>query len=158
MRDMVGSFYIERLPYIDEHSTCVGAPPERTWAALIAVGAGMRGPAGPLGWLMRLEPALASGDWSRGVEAGATLPGFVVEQACPPSRLALVGRHRFSRYALVFELENRGPDGTRVRARSWGAFLGLHGRAYRALVIGSGAHRLVVRRLLRRIEERACSA
>jgi hypothetical protein len=149
---------MERVPYIDEHSTCVGATPERVWAALLAVGGAMRGPAGPLGWLMGLQPALASGDWSGGVEAGATLPGFVVEQACPPSRLALSGRHRFSRYALVFELEDRGPDGTRIRARSFGAFPGVHGRSYRALVVGSGAHRMVVRRLLRRIERRACSA
>ena len=94
---------MERLPYIDEHSTCVGATPERTWAALVAVGAAMRVPTRPLGWLMRVQPALASGDWSRGVEAGAT-------------------------------------------------------RSFRALVIGSGAHRVVVRRLLRRIEGLACSA
>ena len=149
---------MERLPYIDEHATCVGATPERTWAALLEIGGAMRGPIGPLGWLMGLQPALASGDWPVEVEAGATLPGFVVEEARPPSRLALRGRHRFSRYALVFELEDRGPDGTRVRARSWGAFPGVHGRAYRALVVGSGAHRMVVRRLLRGIEERACSA
>ena len=155
---MVQSSYMERLPYIDEHSTYVGATPERTWAALIAVGATMRGPTGPLGWLMALQPALASGDWNPGVEAGATLPGFQVEQACPPSRLALAGRHRFSRYALVFELEDIGPDGTRVRARSWGVFPGVHGRSFRALVIGTGAHRVVVRRLLRGIEGRACSA
>ena len=149
---------MECLPYIDEHSTCVGATPERAWAALVAVGSTMRGPAGPLGWLMGLQPALASGDWSGGAEAGATLPGFQVEQACPPSRLALAGRHRFSRYALVFELEDMGADGTRVRARSWGVFPGVHGRSFRALVIGTGAHRVVVRRLLRRIEGRACPA
>ena len=148
---------MERLPYIDEHSTYVGATPERTWAAMIAVGAAMRGPTRPLGWLMCLQPALASGDWSRGVEAGATLPGFVVEEACPPKRLALAGRHRFSRYALVFELEDIGPEGTRVRARSWGVFPGVHGRSFRVLVIGTGAHRVAVRRLLRRIEGRACS-
>lgn len=155
---MVQSFYMERLPYIDEHATCVGATPERTWAALVAVGAAMRGPTGPLGWLMGLQPTVASGDWSREVDAGATLPGFQVEQACPPSRLALAGRHRFSRYALAFELEDMGPEGTRVRARSWGVFPGVHGRSFRALVIGSGAHRVVVRRLLRRIEGQACSA
>jgi hypothetical protein len=149
---------MERLPYIDEHSTCIGATPERTWTALMAVGREIGGPAGRLGWLLGLQPALASGDWSVGAEAGATLPGFVVEHACPPSRLALRGRHRFSRYALVFELEDRGPDGTRVRAQSWAAFPGVHGRSYRALVVGSGAHRVVVRRLLRRIEARACSA
>ena len=92
------------------------------------------------------------------MEAGATLPGFQVEQACPPSRLALAGRHRFSRYALVFELEDTSPEGTRVRARSWGVFPGVRGRSFRALVIGTGAHRVVVRRLLRRIEGRACPA
>jgi hypothetical protein len=146
---------MERLPYIDEHSTCVGATPGVTWAALMAVGGTMRGPAGPLGWLMRLQPALASGDWS---EAGATLPGFQVVQAYPPSRVALAGRHRFWRYALVFELEDIGAEGTRVRARSWGCFPGVHGRSFRARVIGSGAHRVVVRRLLRHIEGRACSA
>jgi len=149
---------MERLPYIDEHSTCVGATREQTWVALMALGGAMRGAPGPLGWLMGLQPALVSGDWSGGVDAGATLPGFVVEQACPPSRLALSGRHRFSRYALVFELEAMGPDGTQVRARSYGAFPGVHGRSYRTLVVGSGAHRMVVRRLLRRIEGRACSA
>jgi hypothetical protein len=124
----------------------------------MAVGGAMRGPAGALGWLMRLQPALVSGDWSGGVEAGATLPGFVGEQACPPSRLALSGRHRISRYALVFELEDRGPDDTRARSRSWGAFPRVQGRSYRALVVRSGAHRMVLRRLLRRIERRACSA
>jgi hypothetical protein len=149
---------MERLPYIDEHSTCVAATPDRAWTALMAVGREMGSPAGPLGWLLGLQPALASGDWSGRGHAGATLPGFVVEQACPPSRLALRGRHRFSRYALVFELEDRGPDGTRVRARSWAAFPGIHGRSYRALVVGTGVHRLVVRRLLRGIERRACSA
>ena len=155
---MVRSLYMERLPYIDEHGGYVGAAPERTGAALMAVGAALRGPAGPLGWLLGLQPAHASGDWSVGVQAGAALPGFVVEQARPPTHLALGGRHRFSHYALVFELEDGGPAGTRVRARSWAAFPGLHGRSYRALVIGSGAHRLVVRRLLRQIERRACSA
>ena len=40
---MVHSFYMERLSYIDEHSTCIGATPERTWAALVAVGGTMRG-------------------------------------------------------------------------------------------------------------------
>jgi hypothetical protein len=149
---------MERLPYIDEHWTSVDATPERTWAALTAVGAELRGPAGPLGWLLRPQPAVASRDWSAGVEAGATLPGFVVEQACPPSRLVLAGRHRFSRYALIFELKDTGLDRTRIRARSWAAFPGALGRSYRALVVGSGAHRMVVRRLLRRIEGRACSA
>lgn len=150
---------MERLPYIDEQAKCVGAPRERTWAALIAVGAELRQDAtGSLARLTRLEPALGSGDWSCGLEAGATLPGFVVEEARSPSRLALAGRHRFSRYRLVFELEDAEPNRTRIRARTWAAFPGAPGRVYRALVIGTGAHRMVVRRLLRRIERRACLA
>ena len=154
MAYMVCSFYMERLSYIDEHTTYVSASRERTWAALIAVGGAMGSPAGPFAWLLRPQPAIASGDCG---QVGDTLPGFVVEDASAPSRLALAGRHRFSRYALIFELDDRGPDGTRVRARSWGVFPGVHGRCFRALVISSGAHRVVVRRLLRQIEGRACS-
>ncbi|WP_157592243.1 hypothetical protein [Solirubrobacter soli] len=62
-----------------------------------------------------------------------------------PGRLELRGRHRFARYALVFLI-----DGGRVRAQTYAAFPGVEGRAYRALVIGSGAHRVVTKRLLRR--------
>ena len=139
---------MERLPYIDEQSLTVGASQERTWAALVATAARLGG-GGPLGRLLGLEPRRASG----GLEAGSTIPGFAVEEARPPTRLALAGRHRFSRYALVFELEPDGDGGTRVCARTWAAFPGLHGRAYRALVIGSGGHRVAVRLLLRRIED-----
>jgi hypothetical protein len=84
--------------------------------------------------------------------------GFAVEQARSLWRLALAGRHRFSRYRLVFELEEAGRDRTRIRARTWAAFPGAPGRVYQALVIGTGAHRIVVRHLLRRIARRACSA
>jgi len=147
---------MERLPYIDEHVSTVDAGRERTWAALVAVGRAHLGgsAAGPAVRLLRVEPARASGDWSE-PQAGATLPGFAVEEARPPSRLALAGRHRFSRYALVFELEAAGADRTRIRAETRAAFPGALGRVYQALVIGTGGHRLVVRRLLGLIEERA---
>ncbi|MFD4184060.1 hypothetical protein [Rhodococcus sp. NPDC058514] len=81
--------------------------------------------------------------------------GFALDSADAPARLALSGRHWFSRYALIFELDDEGPDRTRIRAQSWGEFPGLHGRLYRALVIGSGGHRVVVRRLLRQIADAA---
>lgn len=77
--------------------------------------------------------------------------GFVVDSVEEPSRLALKGRHWFSRYALVFELDEQGPSRTLVRAQSWGEFPGLHGKIYRALVISSGGHKIVVRDMLRRI-------
>ncbi len=77
--------------------------------------------------------------------------GFVLDSAEEPHRLALRGQHWFSKYALIFELDEEGPSRTRVRARSYGDFPGLHGRIYRALVIGTGGHRMVVRGMLRRI-------
>ncbi|MGW4715764.1 hypothetical protein [Nocardia sp. NPDC004260] len=77
--------------------------------------------------------------------------GFVVDSVAEPHRLALRGQHWFSKYALIFELDEEGPGRTRVRARSYGDFPGLRGRIYRALVVGTGGHRLAVRQMLRRI-------
>ncbi|MGO4618060.1 hypothetical protein AB4305_07695 [Nocardia sp. 2YAB30] len=118
---------MERLPYIDEHARSVDANRDRAWKALLEVVC--KNPA---------DPASAPS-------------GFALDAAEEPHRLALRGSHWFSKYALVFELDEEGSSRTRVRARSFGDFPGLHGRIYRALVIGSGGHRIVMRRLLRRI-------
>ena len=61
-----------------------------------------------------------------------------------PDRVVLTGRHRFSTYTLTFE----ATDG-RVAAITHAAFPGVAGRLYRAAVIGSGAHAVLVRRMLR---------
>ena len=74
-----------------------------------------------------------------------------------PERLELRGGHRFSRYTLVIELDELDGDAARVRARTYADFPGVKGRAYRALVIGSGAHRIVTRRLLARVASRAAT-
>ncbi len=55
----------------------------------------------------------------------------------------------------MIELDDLDGDASRVRARTYAAFPGVTGRAYRALVIGSGAHRIVTRRLLSRVASRA---
>jgi hypothetical protein len=131
---------MERLPYIDEHGTHVGATPERTWAALQHVVAGhltLRLP-GPLVRLWGLEPAA----------------GFAIAEEDAPRRMALRGRHRFARYELAFELDP-APGGVTVRARTSAAFPGLKGRLYRALVIDSRGHVLAVRRVLRQITRAA---
>lgn len=121
---------MERLPYIDEHAIAIHATPEQVWAALLAKTC--RDPADP-----------------------STVPlGFTLEEATPPRRLALKGRHPFATYRLVYELDPDG-DGVRLRALTFAAFPGLHGKLYRALVIGSGGHRIVVRHLLRRVAARA---
>ncbi|NEW57905.1 hypothetical protein GV794_19910 [Nocardia cyriacigeorgica] len=118
---------MERLPYIDEHARSVDANRDRTWKALLKVVC--KDPADP-----------------------STVPsGFALDAIDPPHRLSLAGAHRFSRYTLTFELDDRGPRHTVVRARTRAEFPGVGGAVYRALVIGSGGHELVVRRMLRRI-------
>ena len=82
----------------------------------------------------------------------ATAPvGFALENAAPLERLALKGRHPFSVYKLVFDLADDGPQGTRLRASTWAAFPGVAGKLYHMLVIDSGGHRVVVRRMLQRV-------
>ncbi len=144
------------MPYIDEHATEIGATRERAWTALIANLRGLERAvpaalAGPWG----LQPPRARGDWSATPQAGDCLPGFAVERSRPPRELALCGRHRFSRYALVFELDETAGPGCTLSARSYAEFPGLKGRAYRALVIGTGGHRAMVRRMLADIARRA---
>ena len=85
-------------------------------------------------------------DWDRGA-VGAAVPGFRIVVAERPGRLVLAGRHRFSRYGIVFGVE-AAPGGTRLRAETRADFPGLHGRLYRLAVITSGAHRIAVRRML----------
>jgi len=130
---------MERLPYIDEHRMTVGATPEQTWAALMATARRYLSPAPRLFVaLWRLEPE----------------SGFAIAEEIAPRRLALRGHHRFSRYELAFELDPAAA-GVTLRARTSAVFPGIAGRAYRALVIGSGGHRIVVRRILRDIARRA---
>ncbi|MET0995379.1 MAG: hypothetical protein ABWY20_15425 [Mycobacterium sp.] len=118
---------MERLPYIDEHAISIRANRAETWSALLRV-------------------------MCRNPNDATTVPtGFALDDASPPKRLSLKGRHPFSVYKLVFELADEGCGHTRLRALTWAAFPGVPGKVYRALVIGSGGHRIVVRRMLKRI-------
>ena len=133
---------MERLPYIDEYATGVQGPPEHTWVAITRVLRGELTGARPLTRVLGASPGERSGDWNGDLD-GATLPGFAVVDARRPERLELRGRHRFARYSLVFLI-----DGDRVRAQTYATFPGVKGRVYRALVISSGAHRVVRRGVL----------
>jgi hypothetical protein len=120
---------MERLPYIDEHATTVDANREETWSALLR--------------MMCRDPHDPS-----------TVPtGFVLDEARPPVRFALKGRHPFAVYRWVFELDTEAgdPHRTRLRALTWADFPGVHGKIYRMLVIGTGGHRIAVRWTLKRI-------
>jgi hypothetical protein len=126
---------MECLPYIDEHVITVDANRADTWSALLML------------WCDDPEdPHDASTVRS---------PFFSLEETMPMHRFALTGRHLFAVYRLVFELDDQGPGRTRLAARSWADFPGVHGKVYRALVIGTGGHRIAVRRVLRHIAAQA---
>ncbi|MBY8871440.1 hypothetical protein K7640_06225 [Micromonospora sp. PLK6-60] len=140
------------LPFVDEHSVLVAAPADAVWQALARLVAGFRSDGtAPLAHLLGAVPVRAAGT---PLDEGATVPGFAVAEAVPGRYVRLTGRHRFSRYALLWTLTPQ-PDGTLLSARSEAAFPGPHGRAYRLLVITSGAHRTMVRRMLRTVRRRA---
>lgn len=83
---------------------------------------------------------------------GTTDPGgFRVHRRDPPECIELRGSHRFSRYRLELLLQDSGPSGTTLSARSYGSFSGIHGRLYRLAVIGTGLHVVATRRLLQRM-------
>jgi hypothetical protein len=144
----------DSLPFVDEHGLEVAAPPEAVWPALCRVAEGsFSSPvaawfAGALG----CESTEVSGP--RPLTEGSAFPNFVVARATPGSELALVGRHRYSDYALVFRLSGeRGT--TRLRAETRARFPGGAGRLYRTAVIGTRGHILVTMRLLGAVKRRA---
>jgi hypothetical protein len=121
---------MERLSYIDEHAISVDAAAADTWSALLRV------------------MCADSADPST-VRVGS------LHEAIPLRRLALNGRHLcFADYRLVFEID---ADEALLRAQTWATFHGLRGQAFRALAIGGGVHRFVVRRMLKHVVKQAPS-
>lgn len=146
---------IDSLPRIDEHTLEVAADRERVWRALLEDlgGGSSSGRAGAAGAaLLGCRERGHSGDLER---PGATLVGFRVVRAQRPLELSLAGEHRFSSYPLTFRIDELDRERSLLRAATHAAFPGPHGRAYRLLVIDSGAHRGVVRAMLARIRRRA---
>lgn len=140
------------LPFIDEHATEIDASPDRVWAAIVSTV--RRIPPRLPGWVTAawgLDPARGTGDWNEAVTIGDSVPGFTAAAIDPGHTLALQGRHRFASYELRFELKPGCAGRTRLSAQTRAAFPGLAGRVYRAMVIGTGGHRIAVRRILGRI-------
>jgi hypothetical protein len=132
------------LPYVDEHALTVSAPPAQVWSALQEyVDAALTGPGRHL--LPRLLGARPAS-------------GFAVAESVREQRLVLAGQHRFSRYRLVFALGPTDGGATLLRALTYAAFPGPHGRVYRLLVIGSRAHVVATNRMLHDIARRSTGA
>jgi hypothetical protein len=145
---------VDSLPPVDEHGVEIAADPDQVWEALAATLPRILSTRRSSRFAKLLGDAFTD---ARGEPTviGSTVPGFIVSRSIRPSVLALLGQHRFSRYALVFRIDELGIGRSRLRAETRAEFPGLKGRAYRALVIGSRAHILVVRRILSAVRRRA---
>jgi hypothetical protein len=146
---------IESLPFVDEHSISVDATPEQAWDALVHVlASGFSNSVFGRTAARRLEcvPGERSGDLPT---IGSTIPGFIVCRSISPAVLALMGEHRYSRYALIFRITEREGAPLLVSAETRAEFPGRSGRAYRTLVIGSRGHVFATRSVLRGIRKRA---
>jgi hypothetical protein len=144
----------EALPWVDEHAIELDGRPAVVWPALLRTVEKMTsGGAAP-----RYARLVGSADTESGgprpLEVGSTVPGFHVAELIPERLLSLRGSHHFSDYELVFRLEPLGGVRTRLVAETRADFPGVRGRAYRALVIGTRMHVLVVRRVLRGVAHR----
>jgi hypothetical protein len=142
------------LPFIDAHQVDVAAEPERVWDATARLLPRIGGRLGPafarlLGCSEVERPALASH------ELPDAIVGFRVERAERPSLIELRGQHRFARYALTFRIEPGTNSGSVLIAETDAEFPGAAGRLYRAAVIGTQGHVVVVRRLLRTVKRGA---
>lgn len=139
---------MERLPYIDEHDMEIGASKDEVWQALTNVLERDFGGSAPLARILGCVPADATpGKFVGDIEQ--TVPGFRVAESEVGDHMILEGRHRFSNYRLSLHLG----DGC-LTAETHAEFPGVAGRIYRAGVIGTGAHKLMTRRILSRVAKR----
>lgn len=146
---------IAQLPYLDEHAVEIRCDAQEVWDNLLeTLGSSFSGAAASaFARLVGCAEHEASG--LRPLAEGSAVTGFRVVTAVPTRELVLAGRHRFSTYALIFRLEELGPERSRLRAESRAMFPGLPGAAYRLLVVGTGGHVIGMRRLLSAIRARS---
>ena len=145
---------IESLPFVDEHFIEIAATPELVWDALIGVvedfGEGRSAPS-----VSRALGCAQTEAEGHAQEIGSTIPGFVVTRSVRPAVLALMGQHRFSRYALIFSIVEKPSGLVLLGAQTRAEFPGRRGRVYRGLVIGTRGHVLATTSILRSVRKRA---
>ena len=145
---------IESLPFVDEHFIDIAATTEEVWDALLATmkefAAGSKSGAFPRA--LGCAQTEKEGEIGR---IGSTIPGFVVTRSIRPVVLALMGQHRFSRYALIFRIVEKPSGLVLLSAQTRAEFPGAKGKAYRGLVIGTRGHVLATRSIMRSVRRRA---
>ena len=151
MPDRIIDIPLESLPFVDEHFVEVAAPSELVWEALLRTVAGMRA-SGPVARALGCAHTETTGVVG---QIGSTVPGFVVARSVRPAVLALMGQHRFSRYALIFSILEKPSGLMLLSAQTRAEFPGVRGKLYRAAVIGSRGHVIVTVGMLRSARRRA---
>ena len=138
---------------LDTHSTEIAASAGAVWEALAVVMLAelSRPPAQVVAVVTGVRHRFQGPPFP---EVGARIPGFRVAISNREKRLRLEGRHRFSEYALDFRLVTTA-EGTRLSATTHAIFPGRSGALYRWVLLRSGGHRFVVKRLLRLVRDRA---
>jgi hypothetical protein len=143
------------LPHLDEHAIAIAAGVDDVWPVLLETVDRTFSRAHMTSYARTVRCADRAASGPRPLAEGSTIPGFRVAAAAPGSELVLVGRHRFSTYALIFRLEQVSADRSRLRAETRAVFPGLAGGVYRLLVVGTGGHVIATRRLLSAIAFRS---
>jgi hypothetical protein len=146
---------ITSLPHVDEHAMVIGAGAEAVWRSLGETLDRSFSRPRATGYARLVGSADRTATGPRPPAEGSTFPGFRVISAVPGRELVLAGCHRFSSYALIFRLDQIGPERSRLRAETRAVFPGLMGGLYRLLVIGTGGHVVGMRRLLSAVRRRA---
>ncbi|HEX2128545.1 MAG TPA: hypothetical protein VHF58_04960 [Solirubrobacterales bacterium] len=145
---------LESLPFVDEHSIVIAASPDQVWDALLETVGDFTGDRGG----SRIAGALGCEQTDRAGKPGrigSTVPGFVVTRSVRPAVLALMGAHRFARYALVFQISETPLEPVILSAVTRAEFPGRRGRAYRLAVIGTRGHVVVLRSVLHTVRKKA---
>ena len=144
-----------QLPWVDEHATELNGTPAVVWPALLRTVERMTAGRAAPHYARAVGCADTEAGGPRPLEVGSTVPGFHVAELAPQASLTLAGSHRFSNYALVLRLEPLGGRRTQLVAETRAEFPGFAGHAYRAAVIGTRMHVLIVRRVMRGVAHRA---
>ena len=139
------------LPFIDELDVRLKAAPGKVYLAVARHIERSLQSSGPRVFSRILGCQSRGSSFSVPPSEGQVTNGFHVAEAEPPRLLVLEGTHRFAIARLSFIIEPVGEGRARLAARTDADFPGLRGAMYRALVIGSGAHAVVVKRMLAKI-------
>lgn len=141
------------LPRVDVQGFRTAASPEKVIAALAPTLLKTFGSrrARLLARILKCRERVPSRPFA--LDPGAELAGFRIESV-DETRVVISGEHRFASYELVFECGCMiGVTSVNAETRAW--FPGVQGFVYKMLVVGSGAHRRVVKRILKGLKTRA---